>query len=66
MGREREHYRDNLAYLAEKYPLVLQKKQAAEILGCSIEYLNKLICKKAIKEVCGKIPLGTIANYLSM
>ena len=65
MGREKVHYRETLAYLTEQgYSMSLSKTEAQKILGISWEYLNKLIAKNYIKEVCGKIPLGSVANYI--
>lgn len=64
MPREKPNYRDTFAILAENHPLTLRKREAAELLGCSLNHLKKLIQKGYIKDAGGKIPLGSIANYL--
>ena len=63
MGREKEGYRDMLAVLAEKYPLLLSRTQAGEVLGISQPHLRKLIQKKQITVKDGKIPIGSVINY---
>lgn len=65
MAREKANYRETLAFLSELgYPMSLSKTETQKILGISWEYLNKLIEKNYIKEIAGKIPLGSVANYI--
>ena len=65
MSKEKANYRETLAFLVEQeHPMVLDKKQAKEILGISLNFLNKLIREGYIKIAGGKIPLGSVANYI--
>ena len=61
---EKKNYRETLEFLCEKYPLVLSKTQAAEILGVSRPTLNEIIKKYNWPIKLNKIPIGTIASYL--
>lgn len=53
-----------LMLLAEKYPMTMTKKQAAEALGVSYTHLQRMIAKKHITEMDNKIPIGSVAKYL--
>lgn len=65
MPREKENYRNMLQFLLEKgYPMTMSKTQAAELMEISKPHLDKIIRNKHIKVQDGKIPLGSIANYL--
>ncbi len=65
MPREKPNYRETLAFLVEQnHPLVLDKKETKELLGISLNFLNKLIDEGYIKVTSGKIPLGSVANYI--
>lgn len=63
MSREKEGYREMLAILAPKYPMLLTRLQAGEILGVSQPHLRKLIQKKRIAVKDGKIPIGSVISY---
>lgn len=66
MPREKEGYRDMLAFLNEnkKLPLLLSRGQACEAMGVSRDYLAVLIAKGDIKLSESKIPIGSLARYL--
>lgn len=66
MPREKEGYRDMLAFLNEnkKLPLLLSRGQACEAMGVSRDYLAILIAKGDIKLSDSKIPIGSLARYL--
>lgn len=65
MPREKEGYRDMVALLMEQgYEGMIDKKDAAKIIGRSDEYINTLISKGKLKVVCKKIPIGSIASLL--
>ncbi len=64
MAREKENYREMLAFLTQRYPMLLNKGQAIEVLGISRPHLRKIIAKGHIKEQDGKIPIGSVASYL--
>ena len=66
MGREKATYRETLSFLIDERgcPLVLNKKQAAKLLGISRNKLYDLIGDGCIKEHSEKIPIGSIANFL--
>ena len=64
MPREKEGYREMLALLCAKHPMLMSKKEACPILGISIPHLNKLIAQDKITYDNGKIPIGSIAKYL--
>lgn len=66
MAREKENYRSMLSYLADdkKCPLVMSKVEVAKILGISRGKLDDMIIGGEIKMQGGKIPIGSVANYL--
>lgn len=66
MPLEREGYRDTLAFLTttKNLPMLINRKQACEVLGVSRDYLGKLIAKGEIKLSNSKITLGSLARYL--
>lgn len=66
MPREKPNYRENLNFLAEKYKkLTFSKGEAIDILDITYPSLKKLIKNGEIKaDSCGKISIGSIANYL--
>lgn len=64
MAREKEGYRATFGYLAERYPMLISKSQACEILKVSYPHLRKLISANRIKCDKGKIPLGSMASYI--
>ncbi|MBO5060272.1 MAG: hypothetical protein J6C82_05095 [Clostridia bacterium] len=65
MAREQPNYRSTLEMLIDKgYPMSLTRGEAAKILCLSYKKIAELIKKGFIKEKCGKIPLGSVANYL--
>lgn len=61
---EKAGYREMLLMLSEKYPNTLTKKQASEALGVSFPHLQGIIARKHLSVVDGKIPIGSVANYL--
>ena len=64
MPREKEGYREILSALMERYPLLLTRTQTAQALGIGRSTLAEIIRKKHIKVQDGKIPVGSLANYL--
>ena len=63
--REKANYRDMLQFLTDKgYPLMLTKKQTAEILNCGKNAVPRIISKGHLKVIDGKIPIGSVASYL--
>ena len=64
MPREKPNYRDMLQMLLETNPLLLSKKEAAELLKISRTHLDTIISKGHLKVQDGKIPIGSIASYL--
>lgn len=53
-----------LEHLSEKHPMTLTRQEASEILNVSLPHLRGIIRKGHIKVQDGKIPLGSVANYL--
>lgn len=66
MGREKPNYRETLSFLIDERgcPLVLNKRQTAELLGISRNKLYDLIDDGCIKQLGDKIPIGSIASFL--
>ena len=66
MAREKENYRSMLSYLIDEKgcSLVMTKKETAKTIGVSRGTLDLMIAEGDIKMQNGKIPIGTIANYL--
>lgn len=61
---EKQGYREMLEFLSGKYPLLITRTQAAEILDVCPHTLRKIIHKNGWKTVNKKIPIGTIASFL--
>lgn len=61
---EKKGYREMLEFLSSRYPLLLTRTQAAEILNVCPYTLRKIINKQNWKTVDKKIPIGVIASYL--
>ena len=66
MAREKANYRSMLSYLVDekKCPLVMNKVEVARVLGISRGKLDDMIFEGEIKMQSGKIPIGSVANYL--
>lgn len=66
MAREKANYRSMLSYLINErgFPMVLTKKQAAEVLGVSKGKLYGLIADGDIKVQGGSITIGSVASFL--
>lgn len=66
MAREKPNYRDMLSFLTDekKCPLVMTKLETAKVLGISRGKLDDMIFEGEIKMQSGKIPIGSVANYL--
>ncbi len=66
MAREKENYRSMLSFLIDekKCPLVMTKLETAKVLGVSRGKLDDMIFDGEIKMNGGRIPIGSVANYL--
>lgn len=64
MAREKNGYREMLEFLAKDHPLTMTQKEAAECIGVSAPHMRKLVVMGKIKVVCGKVPIGSVANFL--
>lgn len=63
---EKQNYRETLAFLAEtkKLPLLMTAKQAADALGCSTATVFRLSAANRLKQVGGKITIGSVASLI--
>lgn len=61
---EKSTYREMLGSLTEKYPALLSKKEAAELLGVSARTVSRMINKHELRTVRGKITIGSLARLL--
>ncbi len=57
-------YRELIGVLAERYPLLMPKEQAAEVLGVSRETLRGYIVSGELPNKGRFIPLPAIAKFL--
>lgn len=68
MPREKEGYRDMLAFLntEKKAPMMLSRSEAANVLNISRTSVCALIADKRLEvdKITNKIPIGSIARYL--
>lgn len=64
MAREKEGYREILEMLMEKYPMLLNRSEVCEVLGCSPRHLYNIIKRGHLKVKDDKITIGAIASYL--
>ena len=64
MPRELYGHRELFSYLAEKYPLMVSKSEAAKILEMSVETLRRLAVKGEIKVKDTQVALWEIARYM--
>ena len=62
--REKANYRETIEFLAARYPMMMTKGMVAEALGISYPHLKKIINNGRLKVSDGKIPIGSLANYL--
>jgi hypothetical protein len=54
-----------LQFLTEKgYPMMMSRGQVTEMLGVSRSTLAVAIKNGHIKVIDGKVPIGSVANYL--
>ena len=65
--REKENFRTTLEFLTsvKGMPMMLTKKQAAELLGVSYNTVLNHTKKGKLKTVGTKVPITAIASYLS-
>ena len=61
---EPKGYRETLALLNKTYPMTLTKVRAAEAIGASVSFVNKLVREGKLKKNSGKITLPSVAWYL--
>ena len=61
---EPKGYRETLALLHKTYPMTLTKISAAEAIGASVSFVDKLIRDGKLKKNDGKITLPSVAWYL--
>lgn len=61
---EKSTYRDMLGSLTEKYPALLSKKEAAELLGVSVRTVSRMIERRELAQVHKKITIGSLARLL--
>lgn len=61
---EPKGYRDTLALLWETFPMTLTKQLAADAIGASVSFVDKLLREGKLKRNAGKITLPSVAWYL--
>lgn len=64
MPRELYGQRELFGFLAEKYPLMVSKSEAAKILEMSVETLRRLSVRGEIKVKAKQVALWEIARYM--
>lgn len=64
--REKENYRATLEFLTnvKSMPLMLQKKQVADLLGVHYNTVLRWTKSGKLKTIGNKVPLTAVASYL--
>ena len=66
MAREKENYRTMLSFLSSEMhlPLLMTKQETCKALDVSPTTLSHIIRDGGLKFDNGRIPIGSVANYL--